>query len=546
MRDRAQKLEALRERGVEPFAYSYSVTHRAAPSIKRFEEQEAAGTLTDGRGEAGRWAGRMVAFRSHGKSAFADLEDHTGRVQLHLRRNVLGADAFGLLDLLDLGDWIGVEGGLFRTRMGQVTVRVEELRLLAKSMRPLPLGKVEVDEATGRRTTHSGFADREMRYRRRYADLAVNPEVRQLFRARARIVTAARRFLDDRGFVEVETPALQPLYGGASARPFTTRHLALNRTLYLRIADELYLKRLIVGGMDRVYELSKDFRNEGIDRFHNPEFTMLEFYQAFADYEEMMDGVEHLFAALSEAVAGERRVVYQGTEIDFGAPFARLPFVEALAEALGQDPMQAPLDDLRDRAEALGADGLEGTDGPEGARHEGANGLEGARLEGAGRGKLLDALFGALVQPSLVQPTFVIDHPRELSPLAKAKRRAPHLSERFELFVAGQEMANAFSEMNDPVAQRARFEDQATLRAAGDEEAQPIDEDYIRALEYGLPPTGGVGVGIDRVTMVLTDQPSIRDVILFPTLRDGEGTLRDGEAERERDGGQDGERERER
>ncbi len=500
MRDRAQKLEALRERGVEPFAYSYSVTRRAAPSIKRFEEQEAAGTLTDGRGEAGRWAGRMVAFRSHGKSAFADLEDHTGRVQLHLRRNVLGVDAFGLLDLLDLGDWIGVEGGLFRTRMGQVTVHVEELRLLAKSMRPLPLGKVEVDGSTGRRTTHSGFADQEMRYRQRYADLAVNLEVRQLFRARARIVTAARRFLDDRGFVEVETPVLQPLYGGASARPFTTQHLALDRTLYLRIADELYLKRLIVGGMDRVYEISKDFRNEGIDRFHNPEFTMLEFYQAFADYEEMMDGVECLFAALSEAVAGERRVVYQGTEIDFGAPFARLPFVEALAEALGRDPMEVPLDQLRDRAEALGADGL----------------------EGAGRGKLMDALFGALVQPSLVQPTFVTDHPRELSPLAKAKRGARHLSERFELFVAGQEMANAFSEMNDPMAQRARFEDQAALRAAGDDEAQPIDEDYIRALEYGLPPTGGVGVGIDRVTMVLTDQPSIRDVILFPTLRDGE------------------------
>ena len=498
LQDRRKKLEALRDRGVEPFAYSYPVTRCAAPSTKRFEEQEAAGALTEGRGEAGRWAGRIVGFRSHGKSAFADLEDHTGRVQLYFRRNVVGADAFAVLDLLDLGDWIGVEGSLFRTRMGQVTVHAESFRLLAKSMRPLPLGKVEVDEVAGERRTYSGFADQETRYRRRYADLAVNAEVREVFRARSRIVTAARRFLDDREFVEVETPVLQPLYGGASARPFTTRHLTLDRTLYLRIADELYLKRLIVGGMNRVYEISKDFRNEGVDRFHNPEFTMLEFYQAFADYEEMMDAVEKLLATLADAVQGGRRVVYQGTEIDFEPPFARVPFVGALGEALGRDPMQATAKELRTRAEELGADGL----------------------EGAGRGKLMDALFGALVQSRLVQPTFVTDHPRELSPLAKAKRGAPHLSERFELFVAGQEIANAFSEMNDPVAQRARFEDQAALRAAGDDEAQPIDEDYIRALEYGLPPTGGVGIGIDRVTMVLTDQPSIRDVILFPTLRD--------------------------
>lgn len=496
--DRIKKLAALRERGVEPFAYSYPVTRAALPSTRRFEEQEAAGGLTDGHGEAGRWAGRMVAFRSHGKSAFADLEDHTGRVQLYFRRNAVGVDAFSLLDLLDLGDWIGVEGSLFRTRMGQVTVQVESFRLLAKSLRPLPLGKVEVDDATGERRTHSGLADREMRYRRRYADLAANPEVREVFRARSRIVTAARRFLDERGFVEVETPVLQPLYGGASARPFTTRHLALDRRLYLRIADELYLKRLIVGGMDRVYEMSKDFRNEGVDRFHNPEFTMLEFYQAFADYEEMMAAVERLFAALAEAARGSRRVVYQGSEIAFDRPFARRPFVETLGEALGRDPMQAPVDELRALAEEAGGDGL----------------------DGAGRGKLMDSLFGALVQPSLVQPTFVTDHPRELSPLAKAKRGAPHLSERFELYVAGQEMANAFSELNDPVAQRARFEDQAALRAAGDDEAQVIDEDYIRALEHGMPPTGGVGVGIDRTTMILTDQPSIRDVILFPTLRE--------------------------
>ena len=497
MQARREKLEALRGRGVEPYAYSCEVTCHAAPSVASFEAQEAAGALEEGHGEDGRWAGRIVGFRSHGRSAFADLEDHTGRVQVYFRRNVLGADAYDVLDLLDLGDWIGVEGSLFRTRMGQITVHATGYRVLCKALRPLPLGKVERDEETGESTTWSGFADRESRYRQRYADLAVNPGVREAFRARTRIITAARRFLDDLGFLEVETPVLQPVYGGASARPFVTRHLALDRVLYLRIADELYLKRLIVGGMDRVYEISKDFRNEGIDRFHNPEFTMLEFYQAFADYEDMMDMVEGLIASLAETVNGDGGCSFQGMEIAFSPPFARVSFVDALAEALGCDPLTAPVGELRKRAEGLGA----------------------ADLDGAGRGKLLDKLFGELVQPGLLQPTFVLDHPRELSPLAKPKRGAPHLSERFELIVAGEELANAFSELNDPIAQRARFEDQAALRAAGDAEAQMVDEDYIRALEYGLPPTGGVGIGIDRLVMLLTDQPSIRDVILFPTLR---------------------------
>ena len=501
MKTRLDKLEALRGRGVEPFAYSFGVTRWTAPSVAAFEAWEEAGAPEDGRqAQQGRWAGRMVGFRSHGRSAFADLEDHAGRVQLYLKRNVLGADAYELLDLLDLGDWIGVEGELFRTRAGQVTVRAEGIELLAKSLRPLPLGKVEVDADTGETRTWSGFADREARYRQRYADLAVNPRVRDVFRARAVVVAAARRFLDDLGFLEVETPVLQPLYGGASARPFVTRHNALDRVLYLRIADELYLKRLIVGGLDRVYEISKDFRNEGIDRFHNPEFTMLEFYQAFADYEEMMDVVERLFAALANAVNGSTDCTFQGEAISFARPFARISFVGALAEALGADPMEAPLGELRDRAEALGAEDL----------------------EGAGRGKLMDKLFGELVQPGLVRPTFVLDHPQELSPLAKPKRGDPGLAERFELFAAGEELANAFSELNDPLAQRARFEDQAALRAAGDAEAQMVDEDYIRALEYGLPPTGGVGVGIDRVVMLLTGQASIRDVILFPTLRETE------------------------
>ena len=498
MRARREKLEALRARGVEPFAYSYDVTRQAARSVASFEAQEAAGAPEEDRAEVGRWGGRIVGFRSHGRSAFADLEDHTGRVQVYFRRNVLGADAYELLDLLDLGDWIGVEGSLFRTRMGQVTVSATSFQLLCKALRPLPLGKVEKDEETGESTTWSGFTDRESRYRQRYADLAVNPGVREVFRARTRIITAARRFLDDLGFLEVETPVLQPLYGGASARPFVTRHLTLDRVLYLRIADELYLKRLIVGGMDRVYEISKDFRNEGIDRFHNPEFTMLEFYQAFADYEDMMDMVERLVATLAESTNGDGRCSFQGTEIAFTPPFARISFVDALAAALGSDPLEAPVEELRDRARGLGA----------------------SDVDGAGRGKLLDKLFGELVQPGLLQPTFVLDHPRELSPLAKPRRGAPHLSERFELMVAGEEVANAFSELNDPIAQRARFEDQAALRAAGDAEAQMVDEDYIRALEYGLPPTGGVGIGIDRLVMLLTDQASIRDVILFPTLRE--------------------------
>ncbi|MXX34468.1 MAG: lysine--tRNA ligase [Gemmatimonadetes bacterium] len=500
MRARMEKLEVLRAQGIEPFAYSFGVTLRAAPSVAAFEELEAAGSVEDGQSPQGSWAGRLVGLRSHGGSTFGDLEDHTGRVQVYLKRNVLGAEAYALLDLFDLGDWIGVVGHLFRTRAGQVTVRADRMELLAKSLRPLPLGKVEVDAETGGSRTYSGFSDRETRYRQRYADLAVNPGVRQVFRTRAVVVATARRFLDDLGFLEVETPVLQPIYGGASARPFVTRHNALDRTLYLRIADELYLKRLIVGGLDRVYEISKDFRNEGIDRFHNPEFTMLEFYQAFADYEEMMDLVERLFVSLANAANGSTECSFQGEAISFERPFTRISFVDALAGALGADPMELPVEELRSRAEGLGA-------------HD---------LDGAGRGKLMDKLFGELVQPGLVQPTFVLDHPRELSPLAKPKRGAPGLAERFELYAAGEELANAFSELNDPIAQRARFEDQAALRAAGDAEAQMVDEDYIRALEYGLPPTGGVGVGIDRVVMLLTDRASIRDVILFPTLREAE------------------------
>jgi lysyl-tRNA synthetase class 2 len=498
LRARREKLAALRDRGIEPFAYSYRRTHGSREVLSGFEEAETAGSLDDsGRGERVSLAGRVVAWRSHGKSAFANLEDPEGSIQLYFRKNVVGDASFADLDLLDLGDWLGVEGRVFRTRMGEITVAVEAWTLLTKSLRPPPLGKVEVDPDTGERTVHSGFADTESRYRQRYADLAVNPQVREVFRTRARVISELRRFMDAEGFLEVETPALQPLYGGASARPFVTTHHTLDRTMFLRIADELYLKRLIVGGLDRVYEIAKDFRNEGIDRFHNPEFTMLEWYQAFSDYEDQMELVERLVRHVTEAVLGAGVFPFGDAEIDVTRAFRRIRMTDALSEALARDVQELPDDELRRHAEELSV----------------------PQLVGAGRGKLIDKLFGELVEPGLVQPTFVLDHPKELSPLAKEKRGEPHLTERFELYIAGMEIFNGFSELNDPLDQRERFEAQARLRDEGDEEAQQVDEDYIRALEYGMPPTGGVGMGVDRFVMLLTDQPSIRDVILFPILR---------------------------
>lgn len=498
LRVRREKLHALQARGMEPFAYNYDVSHRAAQAVSGFEAAEAAGTVTEsGEGEVARLAGRLVAWRGHGKSAFAHLEDVSGRVQLYFKKDVVGEEAFADLDLLDLGDWVGLEGPVFRTRMGEVTVQVTSWTLLSKSLRPLPFGKVETDPETGERKVYSGFADTESRYRQRYADLAVHPDVRDVFRARAHIIRELRAFLDGEDFLEVETPALQPLYGGASARPFVTTHNALDRTMYLRIADELYLKRLIVGGMDRVYEISKDFRNEGIDRFHNPEFTMLEWYQAFSDYNDQMDLVERMVVHVADRVLGRRTFTFGEHEISVDPPFKRIRLVDALSEAMSEDVHELADDELKRKAQKL--------DIPE--------------LAGAGRGKLIDKLFGALVEPSLVQPTFVLDHPKELSPLAKPKRGEPHLTERFEMYMAGMEVFNAFSELNDPLDQRERFQAQAALREEGDEEAQQIDDDYIRALEYGLPPTGGVGMGVDRLVMLLTNQASIRDVILFPILR---------------------------
>jgi lysyl-tRNA synthetase class 2 len=499
LRARRDKLAALREKGMHPFAYSFDVTASAADAIAAFEEAERRGAAADpgGKGGGTRLGGRIVAWRDMGKSSFAHVEDRSGRIQLYLRRDELGDESFANLALLDLGDWIGVEGGTFRTKTGEVTLRVRSWTLLTKSLRPLPMGKVEVDAATGERTVHSGFADQEARYRQRYADLAVHPEVRDVFRSRSRVITELRRFLDGEGFLEVETPVLQPLYGGASAKPFVTTHHALDQTMYLRIADELYLKRLIVGGLDRVYEISKDFRNEGLSRVHNPEFTMLEWYRAFTDYRAEMEMSERLLLHVLDSVIGKRALTVEGREIVFEPPFRRMRLLDALSEALEADVHALSDAELRRRAEALRI--------PD--------------LTGAGRAKLIDKLFGALVEPGLVQPTFVIDHPKELSPLAKEHREDPRLTERFEMYIGGMEIFNGFSELNDPLDQRARFEAQASLRSGGDEEAQQIDEDYLRALEYGMPPTGGVGMGVDRLVMVLTDQPSIRDVLLFPVLR---------------------------
>ncbi len=482
---RREKLEQLVARGIVPFAYRFERTYTAADAVRALPDGVQDGPVVQ-------LAGRLVAWRGHGKTAFAHLADEGGRIQLYFKRDQLG-EAFTALELLDVGDIVGVHGPLFRTRTGEVTVRVDRYELLAKSLRPLPFGKEEIVD--GQAVRHSGFADPEQRYRQRYADLAVHPEVRTLFRGRSRMIAAIRAFLDGQGFLEVETPILQAQYGGAAARPFVTRHHALDMRLYLRIADELYLKRLIVGGFERVYEIGHDFRNEGIDRMHNPEFTMLEFYQAYADYEDMMRLVESLLVDAAGAVARDAALTERVPTLT--PPFKRVRWVEALNAALGADVLAQHDSWLRQAAKehaVVNADTLS-------------------------RPKLLDELFQAVVERKLHDPTFVVDYPVELSPLAKPRRGDPRLTERFELFANGNELANAFSELNDPLDQRRRLEAQAELRDAGDEEASGVDEDYLRAMEYGMPPTGGVGVGVDRLYMYLTGTPNIRDVILFPTLR---------------------------
>ena len=485
---RREKLDALVDRGVAPFAYSFERTHEARQAVA------LVGTdASQSEGPVVKLAGRIVAWRGHGKTIFAHLADSSGRIQLYFRRDHLGDDPFSLLELLDIGDLVGVEGPLFRTKTGEVTVRATRYELLAKSLRPLPFGKEEVVD--GKTVRHSGFADPEQRYRQRYADLAVHPEVRTLFRGRSRMISAIRAFFDAREYLEVETPVLQPQYGGAAARPFVTHHRALDMPLYLRIADELYLKRLVVGGFDRVYEIGHDFRNEGIDRTHNPEFTMLEFYHAYADYLEMMDFVEALIVEAANSVARDPALRDRVPELK--PPFERVQWVPSLNSAIGMDVLAQSDEWLREAARDHGV----------------------THVDSLSRPKLLDELFQAVVERKLHEPTFVLDYPVELSPLAKPKRGTPGLTERFELFANGRELANAFSELNDPLDQRRRFEAQARQRAAGDEEAPGVDEDYLRAMEYGMPPMGGVGIGIDRLYMYLTGTANIRDVILFPTLR---------------------------
>jgi lysyl-tRNA synthetase class 2 len=496
-RARREKLEALISRGIAPFGYGFDRTHEAAAAVRLLPEGQQE------EGEAVRIAGRIVSWRAHGKTTFAHVADDSGRIQLYFKKDQLGDQVYGSLELFDIGDVIGVSGPLFRTRTREVTVRVTSVELLAKSLRPLPFGKEEVVD--GVTVRHSGFSDAEQRYRQRYADLAVHPEVRALFRARSRMVAELRRALDALGYLEVETPVLQPLYGGAAARPFTTHHNTLDMPLYLRIADELYLKRLIVGGFDRVYEIGHDFRNEGIDRTHNPEFTMLEFYEAYADYTVMMDRVESLIVRAADAVRAAwsppeaRGAVEHGAEgvPTLSPPFPRIEWMPSLNAALGMDAMALDDESLRNAARRVGVQKVESLSQP----------------------KILDEMFQVLVESKLQEPTFVVDYPVALSPLAKPKRGNAALTERFELFARGREVANAFSELNDPLDQRRRFEAQARLRAAGDEEATGVDEDYLRAMEYGMPPMGGVGIGVDRLFMYLTNTPNIRDIILFPTLR---------------------------
>lgn len=487
MRRRKEELEELRKLGIDPYPYSFDRTHYSREIVESFKDGNPPQTVSI--------AGRIMAIRRMGKASFSHIQDSKGRIQIYLRKDDLGPiyDAFRLMDI---GDIIGVTGFVFRTKLGEVSVHAEKLVLLSKSLRPLPIVKEKVDEQ-GNKVVYDPFADKELRYRQRYIDLVVNPEVRGVFAKRTKIITSFRKFLDERGYLEVETPTLQPIYGGASARPFVTHHNTLDIDLYLRIADELYLKRLIVGGYDGVYEFSKDFRNEGMDKAHNPEFTMLELYVAYKDYEWMMRLVEEMILRVTLDVNGSAKVRFGENEIDFTPPWKRSGMLDLIKEYTGRDVGKKPEDQLMKIARELDVE-----------------------VQPAfGVGKIIEEIFKERVEPYLVQPTFVIDYPRETSPLAKKHRTKEGLVERFELLANGMELCNAFSELNDPLDQRARFEDQLRLRSRGDEEAQVLDSDFLRALEYGMPPTAGLGVGIDRLTMLLTNQSSIRDVIFFPLMK---------------------------
>ncbi len=473
---RLEKLKELQGEGVDPYGGRFERTHTTTAVHRHFEELE---------GQEIALAGRIMAIRGHGKASFADLQDRDGRLQLYVRIDNVGAETYGLFRRLDIGDIIGVKGRVFRTHRGEISLEVYQLTLLCKSLRPLP-------------EKWHGLKDVDLRYRQRYLDLIVNPEVKQVFIIRAKVLRAVRSFLDGRGFLEVETPSMHTIPGGAAARPFITHHNALDIDLYLRIALELHLKRLLVGGLEKVYEMGRIFRNEGISTKHNPEFTMIELYQAYADYEDMMNLLEEMVAYVAREAVGSTTVTYQGEELDLTPPWPRLTMFAAIEKYTGIDFSLITTREEAGRAAAeLGVEIEPGMDW----------------------GKIVNEVFETKVEPHLKQPTFILDYPVAISPLAKRKKENPELTYRFEAFIAGRELANAFSELNDPLDQRRRFELQMAARAAGDEEAHMLDEDFLRALEYGMPPAGGMGIGIDRLVMILTDATSIRDVILFPTMR---------------------------
>lgn len=480
---RLEKLEKLREKGVNPYPYSYSISHKSVDILNTANELD---------GKTVSVAGRIMSLRKMGKAAFCHLQDDKGRIQIYVRRDDISTDSYDNFKLLDIGDFLGIEGYVFKTQTGETSIHATKTTILSKSIRPIPIVKEKEGEE------FDSFVDKEQRYRNRHLDLVVNHDVKETFIKRAKIISSIRKFLDDDGFLEVETPILQPIYGGANARPFLTHHNTLDQELYLRIADELYLKRLIIGGIDKVYELSKNFRNEGIDRNHNPEYTSLEFYQAYVDYEYMMDFVEDLIRKVASGI-GDLKISWGDLNIDLSKPFTRKPIFELLSDATGTDVSQ-----LNDK-ELITICKKFKIDTPSQLNY----------------GQILDLLMSKLVEPNLINPTFVIDYPKAISPLAKKHRGGnPELVERFELFISGMEFANAFSELNDPIDQRERFENQDKLGREGDEEAHPVDENFLQAVESGMPPTGGVGIGIDRLVMLLTNNRWIKDVILFPTLRE--------------------------
>ncbi|HOZ47610.1 MAG TPA: lysine--tRNA ligase [Candidatus Hydrogenedentes bacterium] len=481
--NRIEKLERIRGRGDEPFKYFFQRSSSIREARTAFERAEADDPATAS--VSATLAGRIVALRKHGKATFADIRDEGPHIQVYLNAKSIGDEAYAALDDLDIGDFVGVVGPIKRTRMGEITVFAESYELLTKSLRALP-------------EKYHGLTDVETRYRQRYLDMVANPQVLDTFRRRIRIIAALRAWLTDRGFLEVETPMLHPIPGGATARPFITHHNTYDRDLYLRIAPELYLKRLIVGGFEKVFEINRAFRNEGVDTRHNPEFTIMELYEAYQDYQGLMDETEELFLAVIETVTGGTSFQYQGDTIEARRPWRRIALHEAIREYAGID-----LEATRDRDEAAAL----------------AKGI-GIDVDPAmGYGKIVDEVMSERVQPNLIQPTFLYDYPIEISPLAKKKRGNPALTERFQAFIGRLEMCNAFSELNDPIDQRERFMGQVALRELGDDEAQHLDEDFIRALEVGMPPTAGLGIGIDRLAMLLTDSASIREVILFPQLR---------------------------